>query len=164
VWRNTWRGSDTVELYLRKSLFCLLCLLPPLSVGKAVGSGTLVLGAEDLIPDGEEGLREVGLDSPCLMMDVVVCGIVAGDELQRVPREVVATVVVHSLHSGEAEEECALADAHSHGFERSAGSEGVKKESLNWMVVQSAIGIRHVEPVVSRVPFCYCQLSVASST
>lgn len=46
-------------------------------------------------------------------MNVVVGSIVAADMLQRVPRKLVAAVVVDSLERGEAEEKGALSQSHT---------------------------------------------------
>lgn len=71
--------------------FCLflllLHLLDGLSVTGLVRSSAGVLGTQEGVPEGEEWLRKVGLDSPVLMMNVMVCSIIAGNELERVPGE-----------------------------------------------------------------------------
>ena len=69
---------------------------------------TLPPSVEDSIPYREEGLGEVGLDAPALVVNIVVGRVVARDVLERVPGERVAAVVVDRLHRGANEE------AHAH--------------------------------------------------
>jgi len=45
----------------------------------------------------KEGLREVGLDSPALVVDVVVGSIVGENPMNRVVREFVSAMVEHRL-------------------------------------------------------------------
>lgn len=46
------------------------------------------------------------------MVDVVVCGVVAGEMLQWIPWELVAAVVVYCLDGGAGEEPHSLAGGH----------------------------------------------------
>lgn len=87
---------------------CLLGLFGLLLVARSVASLATVLGSQELVPESEEGLGEVGLDSPGLVVNVVVGSIVAGDELERIPREGVAAVVIDGLDGRESEEASAL--------------------------------------------------------
>lgn len=126
-------------------LVALLCLLRRwFLVGQAVGARPLVPGAEDAVPEGEEGLGEIGLDSPGLVVDVVIGSIVACDELERIPGELVATVVVNSLDGREAEEQGALANVHARKLETDASTKAIEEEALKGVVVEGAIGVRHV--------------------
>ena len=81
----------------------------------------------------------------------MVSGVVVRDELKRVPGERVAAVVVDRLDGGEAEEEGALTNVHACEFEANAGTKAIKEEALEGVVVESAIGIRHVQAMVARV-------------
>ncbi|CAG7920329.1 unnamed protein product [Penicillium olsonii] len=65
----------------------------------ALGNIAIPLGAEHAIPKDEERLGEVGLDTPALVVDVVVSCIVGCKVLQRIPGELVATVVIDGLDS-----------------------------------------------------------------
>ena len=65
----------------------------------------------------------------------MVARVVAGDVLQRVPRQGVAAVIVNRLDRRECEEEYALAHIHACEFEGNAGANGIKEESLEWVVV-----------------------------
>lgn len=64
--------------------------------------------AHDGIPVNEEWLRKVLLDSDRLVVDVVVVGVVAEQELEWVERKGVPTVVVDRLERGKSEEENVL--------------------------------------------------------
>lgn len=70
-----------------------------LLVAWPVASLATVFGSQELVPEGEEGLGEIGFDSPGLVVNVVVGSVVAGDELKRVPREGIAAVVINGLDS-----------------------------------------------------------------
>lgn len=130
---------------------CLLGLFGLLLVARSVTSLATVLGSQELVPESEEGLGEVGLDSPGLVVDVVVGSVVAGDELERVPREGVAAVVIDGLDGRESEEASALDQRHAGHLEANAGTEGVEKEALEGVVVQSAVSVGDIETVVSGV-------------
>lgn len=64
--------------------------------------------AHDGIPMNEEGLRKVLLDTDRLVVDVMVVGVVAEQELERVERKGVPAVVVYRLERGKGEEEDVL--------------------------------------------------------
>lgn len=66
------------------------------------------LSAHDSIPVNEEWLRKVLLDSDRLVVDVVVVGVVAEQELERVERKGVPTVVVDRLERSKSEEKDVL--------------------------------------------------------
>lgn len=99
-----------------------------------IDSGPLVLqggvtgphGAQDAVPESEVWLRKVGLDTPTLVVNVVVSGIVARHVLERIPRQGVATVVVNCLHGGEGEEEHALFGGQERQLVGKAGADGVE--------------------------------------
>lgn len=99
----------------------------------------------------EERLREVGLDAPALVMNVVVSGVVGEDPVNRVPREGVAAVIKHGLHSRPGKEPYRLAHSHACEQVREARAKGVHDEALERVVVEGTIGVRHVEAVVARV-------------
>lgn len=135
-------------------------LLLPLGGGPLASALVLELdvalppGAQDPVPDGEEGLREVGLDAPALVMDIVVGRVVARDVLKRVPGERVAAVVVDRFHHGPDEEEHAHAGRHHRDLVGQTGAQRVEEEALDRVVVQGAVGVRDVETVVTGVEFC----------
>lgn len=115
--------------------FSLFPFLNPVSVSNTVGSGSLVHGTQQRIPKGKERLRKVGLDAPRLVVDVMVCGVIVGDELKRIPWESVATVIINRLDTRERKEQGALANSHACQFEGYAGAEGVEQETLERVVV-----------------------------
>lgn len=156
-----------------------LSRLPPLCLGLAVGvllrvdlalrgGGGRLGGSPPLplravpdvhrlqapVPKGEEGLGEVGLDAPGLVVDVVVGRVVARDVLHGVPRERVPAVVVDRLDGREAEEEGALADRHEGELVADAGAERVEEEALKGVVVEGAVCVGDVEAVVAGVEGC----------
>lgn len=128
-----------------------LRLLRSLSIRESVRSRTFVFGAQDGIPEGEEWLGKIGLDAPRLVVDIMICGVVRGDELQGIPRECVAAVIIHGFNSRKCEEAGALSDTHSGQFESNPSTERVQQEALKRVVVQSTVGIWDVESVVSGV-------------
>lgn len=71
-----------------------------LPLARLVGLGAPVLGIEKSVPESEEGLSKVGLDAPVLVVNIVIFSVVAGDDLERVPWERVAAVVVDCLDCG----------------------------------------------------------------
>lgn len=101
-------------------------------------------GAQKLIPEGEERLREVGLNAPALVVDIVVQGVVRGDELEGIQGEGVATVVVDGLDGGTGEEPHGLADAHASDEVGNSGAKSVQEKALNGVVVESAVCVRDV--------------------
>ena len=99
----------------------------------------------------QERLAEVGLDPVCLMVDIVVIRIVGEQELERIPPDPVATVVIDRLDRAEREEEDGLADRHARELECDNRAEAIEEETLHRVVVQCAESIRDVEAVVDRV-------------
>lgn len=87
-------------------------------------------------------------------MDIVVCGIVASDELKRVEGETVAAVVVDGFDGATAEEEHCLAcgEACEEVCEASTGC--VEEEALDGVVVESTEGVGDVETVMAGVECC----------
>ncbi len=118
-------------------------------------------GAQDPVPDGEKGLREVGLDTPALVVDVVVGRVVARDVLQRIEGERVAAVVIDRLHHAADEEEHAQTGAEERHLVGEAGAEGIQDESLDRVIVEGAVRIGDVETVVAGMPIrCWTNVRV----
>lgn len=109
------------------------------------------LGAEQAVPEDKEGLGEVGLDAPTLMVNVMIGGIVGSEVLQRVPGEGVAAVVVNGLDGRKGEEPHGLTVGHARNQESNASTSSIQKESLDGVVVQGAKSVGNVESVVARV-------------
>jgi hypothetical protein len=95
------------------SLLGLGLLGLPVFQGRVVPVGAIVLGLQERVPEGKEGLGKVGLDAPVLMVNIVVGSIVARDELKRVPGKGVAAVVIYGLDGGKHEEDHALTHVHT---------------------------------------------------
>lgn len=83
-------------------------------------------GAQQPVPKGEKGLRKVGLDTPALVVYVVVAGIVARDVLQRIPGQRVATVIIDGLEGRADKEVQALARRHACNFIRQTCADRVE--------------------------------------
>ena len=112
---------------------------------------TLPHSAEQGVPEGEEGLGEVGLDAPALVVDVVVRSIVAGNVLDRVPGQRVSAVVVYGLDCGHDPKHDSLSLGHPCDLIRDTGTECVEQESLQRVVVQCTVGVRNIQSMVPRV-------------
>lgn len=118
---------------------------------------TLPLGVEEAVPEDEEGLGEIALDAPALMVNIVVGGIVRGEVLQRIPGEGVSAVVINGLDGRAGEEPHGLAVGHPGNQEANTCTSGIQKETLNGVVVESTESVRDVEAVVTRVE-CHWEL------
>lgn len=90
-------------------------------------------------------------------MNVVIGGVIRGDELQRVPGKGVSTVVIDGLDRREGKEASALANRHAGQLERNTGTECIQQETFQWVVVQGAVCVRNIESVVSGVKSSYGQ-------
>jgi hypothetical protein len=88
-------------------------------------------------------------------MDIVVSGIIAGEMLDRVPGERIAAMVIHGLQCRQRKEDHALSRGQAGDFVGNACAEGIKEESFEGVVIESAVGIGDVEPVVAGVELCY---------
>lgn len=82
-------------------------------------------------------------------MNVMVASIVAGNVLQDVPWQGVSTVIVDSLDGTAGEEPHGLARSHAGKEKGKSSSERIKKEALEWVVVESSVSIGNVKTVVS---------------
>lgn len=74
----------------------------------------------------------------------MVCRIVAGHELERIPGKGVATMVVDCLHGREAKEKHALAESHARSFEGETSTESIEEEPLKGVVVQRTVRIGNI--------------------
>lgn len=109
------------------------------------------LSTEQAVPDDEEGLREVGLDAPALVVNVVIRSIVRREMLQWIPRERIATVVVDGLDGRKCEKPHGLTIRHSRNKESDPGACGIQQETFDRVVVQGSKRVGNVETVVTRV-------------
>jgi hypothetical protein len=99
----------------------------------------------------EPGLREIGLDTDDLMVDIMVVGGVSADHLERVERKAIPAVVIDSLAGRDGEEECSLPYGETRDGLGQHGAKRVEQEALDGVVIERAKGVRHVEPVMHRV-------------
>jgi len=98
-----------------------------------------------------ERLTEIIFEAEGLVVNVVVPGVVAVHELQRVQWQRETAVIVHCLCGTESEEESALPHRHAgNGFSQS-GTEGIEQEPFEWVIVERSVCIRNVETVVDRM-------------
>lgn len=84
-------------------------------------------------------------------MQVVVVDVVGKEALERIPREVVAAVVVDRLGRRDAKEQDGLPGRHARARLGHDGSERVHDEAFDGVVVQGAERVGDVEAVVDRV-------------
>lgn len=112
---------------------------------------TLPLCIEETVPEDEEGLGEIGLDTPALVVNIVISSIVGGDMLQWIPGEGVSTVVIDGLDGREGEEQHALTVGHARNQESNACTCSIQEESLNWVIIESTESVGHIETVVAGV-------------
>jgi len=84
---------------------------------------------------GEKGLREIRLDSPALVVDIMIGSIVGEDPVDRVIWECIAAMVQNGLDGGAGEEPHRLAHCHTSEQVRDAGAKSVKCESFEGVVV-----------------------------
>lgn len=83
----------------------------------------------------------------------MVSGIVRRNLLQRVPGELIATMVVNRLDRGHGEEPHALTGGHASSQECHPGAGSIKQETLDRMVVECTERIGNVKAMVARVEF-----------
>jgi hypothetical protein len=95
----------------------------------------LPLRIKETVPEDKKGLREVGFDTPTLMMNIVIGSIVGGEMLQRVPGKGVSAVVIDSLDGRAGEKPHRLAVGHTGNQEANACTRSIQKEALNGVVV-----------------------------
>lgn len=99
-----WGGGGGGGLGVRDvCVDCFLCCEPGLFVARADVPAD-PFGAEGAVPEGEEGLAEVGFDAPALVVHVVVAGVVACEVLEWVEWQGVAAVVVDGFEGAACEE------------------------------------------------------------
>lgn len=91
--------------------------------------------AQYSVPEGEEGLREVGLDAPTLVVNVMVCSIVASNVLQWIPRQCVSAVVVNSFDGRADEEENPLFHAHIGNLVCYPSTQRIEEKAFDWMII-----------------------------
>ena len=86
-----------------------------------------------------------------LVVNVVIISVVAREPLQRIEWQRVSTVVVDRLKHGNYEQKCCLANRHPSQPFRDPSTARIGHNSLDGMVVQSAVRIRYIQPVMPGV-------------
>ena len=84
------------------------------------------------------------------MVDVVSVRVIACEPLQRIKRQRVSTVVVDRLEHGNYEQKCGLANRHP-SQPLSHPSAARINDCLGGVVVQCAVRIRHIQPMMPGV-------------
>ena len=77
-------------------------------------------------------------------MNVMIIGIVAEDELQRIQGQAISAMIIDSLHSREHKQDSCLADSHHRKRLSNHCSKRIQEEALEWMIVKRAIGVGYV--------------------
>ena len=91
------------------------------------------------------------MKSANLVVNVVVVSVVTREPLQRVEREGVSAVVVDGLEGSNCEQKRGLADRHASQPLGDDSAARIKNEALDRVVVQCAVRIRYVQPMVPGV-------------
>lgn len=97
------------------------------------------------------GISGTNLDTPALVVNVVIARVVPEHLLQRVPRQAISAMVVDRLHGREAKEHHGAARSHPREFVAEARANRVHEETLERVIVKCAERVRDVEAVVARV-------------
>ena len=83
-----------------------------------------------------------------LMMDIMVISVVPKHDLQRIERQSVSAMIVHSLESRKREQHDRLTNSQERYFMRQGGSARIKQETFQGMVVQRPERVRHIESMM----------------
>ena len=86
-----------------------------------------------------------------LVVNVVIVSIVAREPLQRVEWKGVSAMVVDGLEGGNCEQKCGLAERHAGQPLGDDGTTRIKDEALDGMVIQCAVRVRHIQPMMPGV-------------
>jgi hypothetical protein len=112
------------------------------------GRISLECSAQEVVPEAKEGLGEVILDTPGLMVNIVEGGVVSSKFLEWVPWECISAVVIDDLQGSKSEEPDALTVGHSGKRESNGGTNHIQDEGLSRVGIKSAVAVRHVQTVV----------------
>lgn len=88
------------------------------------------------------------------MMDVMVTSIVRCDMLQGIEREGISAVIIDGFDGGSCEEPHALTRVHTGNLISYTCTKGIEEKSFEWVVVQGAVSVWHVEAVVVGMKRC----------
>lgn len=97
------------------------------------------------------------------MVNVVVRSIVASDVLKRIPGQCISTVVVNRLHGAADVEQDGHTRRHHADLVGQARARGIQHEALHRMIVKRAVGVGHVEAVMTSMPV-RCEAGMSVST
>lgn len=106
---------------------------------------------ENPIPHHEERLREVALTACELVMDVVVCRVVAEHGVERIPRQHEAAVIVDPLDGGHREEEGRSSGRHARDEVCHCPRQGLGDDPVHRVVVLRGERVRRHHAVVPGV-------------
>ena len=87
---------------------------------------------------------KTNLDPPSLMVYVVILRVVPEEELERIERECISTVIVNSFHGGEAKKEHSPADPQARDLVCHSGANRIHEETFDRMIVESAERVGNV--------------------
>jgi hypothetical protein len=85
------------------------------------------------------------------MMNIMVGGVVCEKNLEGIPWESVAAMIVDRLQSSKGEKVKTLSLGQTGNLEGNSSTESVHQKTLNWVIVKSTESIRHIESVMSRM-------------
>lgn len=159
--RHTRCGSSLwadVLLYDRRLYGCcdlVLLLLFELLLRSATSPLVLFLHiaivhcSTEAVKIGEKGLREIRLDSPALVVDIMIGSIVGEDPVDRVVGKSVTTVIEDRFDGRSRKEPHGLTHCQAGKQVAQTSTQGIERESFDRVVVQSSVGIWHVKTVVA---------------
>ena len=75
------------------------------------------------------------LDTPALVMDIMISGIIRRNALERIPGQSITTMIIDSLDCRTSEKPHSLAGAHSSKLESNTSSKRVQKKTFERMII-----------------------------
>lgn len=88
-----------------------------------------------MVPECEEGLGEVCLYTPALVVDIVVSSIVASQTLKGIPGKRITAVIVDCLDGRAGEKPHPLSCCQARELEGDASPHSVEEEAFEWVIV-----------------------------
>ena len=89
------------------------------------------------------------------MMNVMIRGIIVGQNLKRVEWKAKSAVIIDCLESCQSEKNSSLTNAETRKLIGQQRTNRVRNESFNWMVVQSCESIGNINSVMTGVDCAY---------
>lgn len=68
---------------------------------------------KQIIPESRERLCKIRLHPPRLMMNIMIMSVVAGEPLERVPRNIITAMIINGLDCRQSEQQHGLSGAHA---------------------------------------------------